>query len=267
MEGELRYERFEGSNGGSPAVETRGLEKAFGSLRILQGVDLQIPDGARATIMGPSGTGKSVLIKHIVGLLQADDGDVLVHGRALGKMSRKEILALRREVGIMFQDGALFSSMNVFDNVAFPLRQHTTLKDNEVREIVEEQLEGVGLLDAAGRYPPQLSGGMKKRAGLARSMVLNPNVILCDEPDSGLDPVRTSLLGDLLIDRHEAIGGTMIVITHNIALARLFSQYVAVLWRGKVVASGPAEEMWNSDDPFVRQFLEGFPYGPLGMDA
>lgn len=267
MEEVLSYERHEGPNGDTPAVETQGLEKSFGSLRILKGVDLQVPDGVRAAIMGPSGTGKSVLIKHIVGLLEADGGDVLVHGRALGRMSRKEILALRREVGIMFQDGALFSSMNVYDNVAFPLRQHTSLKDGEVREIVEQQLEGVGLLEAAKRYPPQLSGGMKKRAGLARSMVLNPDIILCDEPDSGLDPVRTALLGELLIDRHEAIGGTMIVITHNIALAQLFSQYVAVLWRGKVVASGPAEEMWNSDDPFVRQFLEGFPYGPLGMDA
>ena len=177
------------------------------------------------------------------------------------------MLALRREIGIMFQDGALFSSMNVYDNVAFPLRQHTNCNEAEVREIVDFQLEGVGLTQAAGRFPPQLSGGMKKRAGLARSLVLDPGIVLCDEPDSGLDPVRTALLGELLIDRHKTVGGTMIVITHNIALAKRVCDYVTVLWRGKVVAAGAAPDMWNSDDPFVRQFLAGFPYGPLGMDA
>jgi phospholipid/cholesterol/gamma-HCH transport system ATP-binding protein len=167
----------------------------------------------------------------------------------------------------MFQDGALFSSMNIFDNVAFPLRQHTNLKEPDVREIVEMHLASVGLSHAADRFPSQLSGGMKKRAGLARSMVLDPAIILCDEPDSGLDPVRAALLGELLIERHSEVGGTMVVITHDISLAKQVSDYVAVLWRGKVVASGPAQEMWDSDDAFVRQFLKGFPYGPLDMDA
>jgi phospholipid/cholesterol/gamma-HCH transport system ATP-binding protein len=249
------------------AIETRGLEKRFGSNHVLRGIDLQVPEGALSVVMGPSGTGKSVLIKHIVGILKSDKGDVLVRGRALSKMSRSEILALRREIGIMFQDGALFSSMSVYDNVAFPLRQHTDLAEPEVREIVEEQLEAVGLWQARDRFPSQLSGGMKKRAGLARSLVLDPGIILCDEPDSGLDPVRTALLGELLMERHAELGGTMVVITHDISLASLVADHVSVVWRGKIVEAGPAEDVWASEDPFVHQFLSGAADGPLSMDA
>jgi phospholipid/cholesterol/gamma-HCH transport system ATP-binding protein len=248
------------------AVETRGLCKAFGGSRILAGVDLTVPEGSICAIMGPSGTGKSVLIKHILGLLKPDAGEVLVRGRMLSKMSRSEVIAMRREIGVMFQDGALFSSMTVYDNVAFPLRQHTDYTDSEVREIVMEHLEKVGLAHAANSYPAELSGGMKKRAGLARGLVLDPGIVLADEPDSGLDPVRTALLGALLIERHAELGGTLLVITHNMMLAKRVSDYVAVLWRGKIVAAGPAEAMFTSDDPFVRQFLTGETRGPLGMD-
>jgi phospholipid/cholesterol/gamma-HCH transport system ATP-binding protein len=241
------------------------LCKAFGSARILNGVDLQVPEGSICSIMGPSGTGKSVLIKHVLGLLKPDAGEVLVRGRSLGKMSRSEVIAMRRDIGVMFQDGALFSSMTVFENVAFPLRQHTDYGDREVREIAMEHLEKVGLAHAAGRYPAELSGGMKKRAGLARGLVLDPGIVLADEPDSGLDPVRTALLGQLLIERHAELGGTLLVITHNMMLRRV-SDYVAVLWKGKVIAAGLAEEMFGSDDPFIRQFLAGESRGPLGMD-
>ena len=248
------------------AVETRRLCKQFGGMRVLNGVDLQVPEGSICAIMGPSGTGKSVLIKHILGLLKADAGDVLVRGRLLSKMSRSEVIAMRKDIVVMFQDGALFSSMTVYDNVAFPLRQHTDYNDSEVHEIVMEHLEKVGLGYAAGRYPSELSGGMKKRAGLARGLVLDPGIVLADEPDSGLDPVRTALLGQLLIERHAELGGTLLVITHNTMLAKRVADYVAVLWRGRIVASGPAEYMWTSDDPFVRQFLTGESEGPLGMD-
>jgi phospholipid/cholesterol/gamma-HCH transport system ATP-binding protein len=248
------------------AVETRGLHKAFGPNRILNGVDLQVPEGAICALMGPSGTGKSVMIKHILGILKPDAGDVLVRGRSLGKMSRSEVIAMRRDIGVMFQDGALFSSMNVYDNVAFPLRQHTDYKDSEVHEIVMEHLEKVGLSHAADRYPGELSGGMKKRAGLARGLVLDPGIVLADEPDSGLDPVRTALLGELLVERHAELGGTLLVITHNMMLAKRVADYVAVLWQGKVVAQGAAEDMFTSDDAFIRQFLTGESLGPLGMD-
>jgi phospholipid/cholesterol/gamma-HCH transport system ATP-binding protein len=248
------------------AVETRGLRKAFGETTILDGVDLQVPEGSRTALMGPSGTGKSVLIKHVIGVLKPDAGEVLVRGRPLQAMSRPEVLLLRREIGVMFQDGALFSSMNVYDNVAFPLRQHTDLREHEVREVVMTHLTSVGLAEAAGKYPSALSGGMKKRAGLARSLVLNPGIVLCDEPDSGLDPVRAALLGEVLVDRHAELGGTMLVVTHNVALARLVADHVIVLWRGRVRAAGAAREMWESEDPFIRQFLAGEAEGPLGMD-
>jgi phospholipid/cholesterol/gamma-HCH transport system ATP-binding protein len=248
------------------ALETRDLHKAFGAHEVLRGVNLTIPEGTSSVVLGPSGTGKSVLIKHTLGLLRADRGDVRVHGRSLNKMSRSEILALRRDIGVMFQDGALFSSMNVYDNVAFPLRQHTDLHDHQVREVVMEHLRGVGLEAAALKMPSELSGGMRKRAGLARSLVLEPGILLCDEPDSGLDPVRTSLLGELLKQRQEEFGGTMIVVTHNVPLARLIADHVSLLWQGRVVESGPADEIFDSQDPFVRQFLAGEVAGPLGMD-
>jgi phospholipid/cholesterol/gamma-HCH transport system ATP-binding protein len=249
------------------AVETRDLHKAFGEQPVLRGADLQLPEGAISTVLGPSGTGKSVLVKHILGLLRPDRGEVLVHGRPLSGMSRSEVLALRRGIGVMFQDGALFSSMSVFDNVAFPLRQHTDCSEREIREIVGEHLEAVGLHRAAGQTPGELSGGMRKRAGLARALVLEPGILLCDEPDSGLDPVRTQLLGELILERQAAIGGTIVVVTHDIALARTISDHVSVLWDGGIVAAGRTDVVWESEDPFVRQFLAGATDGPLKMET
>jgi phospholipid/cholesterol/gamma-HCH transport system ATP-binding protein len=249
------------------AIETRDLHKRFGATQVLRGANLAVPEGVIAVVVGPSGTGKSVLLRHTIGLLRPDAGEVLVRGRSLSTMSRSEILALRLEVGVMFQDGALFSSMDVYDNVAFPLRQHTDMTDDEIREAVMRRLESVGLADAARRRPAQLSGGMRKRAGLARALVLEPGIVLCDEPDSGLDPVRTALLGELLVDQHDQIGGTMLVITHNIALAQRIAEHVSVLWQGQVVAGGPAEDVFASDDAFIRQFLAAATEGPLSMDA
>jgi phospholipid/cholesterol/gamma-HCH transport system ATP-binding protein len=255
-----------GSRSDMLAIETRDLHKAFGRNRVLAGVDLQIPEGSICSIMGPSGTGKSVMIKHILGLLRPDRGEVFVRGRSLQKMSRSEVIAMRKDIGVMFQDGALFSSMTVYENVAFPLRQHTNYNDHEVREIVMEHLAKVGLAHAIDRYPSELSGGMKKRAGLARGLVLDPGIVLADEPDSGLDPVRTALLGELLIERHAELGGTLIVITHNMMLAKRVSDYIAVLWRGQLVMQGAAEDMFTSENEFIRQFLAGESRGPLGMD-
>ncbi|WP_354698537.1 putative ribonucleotide transport ATP-binding protein mkl [Paraconexibacter sp. AEG42_29] len=248
------------------AVEIRGVHKWFGRSHILRGMDLAIPEGSLAVVLGPSGTGKSVLIQHITGIVRPDQGEVLVRGRALSRMSRSEVLKLRTDIGVMFQDGALFSSMDVFENVAFPLRQHTDLNDSEVHDVVSEHLAAVGLSDAGRRFPSQLSGGMKKRAGLARALVLDPGIVICDEPDSGLDPVRTALLADLLRERHAELGGTMIVVTHNMPLARRVADYAAVLWQGGVVESGPAEVIFNSSNEFVAQFVSSSKVGPLGMD-
>jgi phospholipid/cholesterol/gamma-HCH transport system ATP-binding protein len=249
------------------AIETREVHKRFGHHRVLAGVNLKIPEGVVSVVLGPSGTGKSVLLQHVIGLMRPDSGEVLVRGRPLGRMSRSEMLTLRSEMGVMFQDGALFSTMNVHDNVAFPLRQHTDLGEKDIHEVVMEHLASVGLANAAGRMPNQLSGGMRKRAGLARALVMNPGIVLCDEPDSGLDPVRTALLGDLLLEQHERLGGTMLVITHDVMLARRISDHISILWRGSVLESGTSEQVFASELPFVRQFLSGESQGPLSMDA
>jgi phospholipid/cholesterol/gamma-HCH transport system ATP-binding protein len=248
------------------AIETHDLHKSFGSHHVLAGIDLAIPEGVISVVLGPSGTGKSVLLQHLVGLLEPDRGEVRLRGRSLSRMTRSDVLSLRREVGVMFQDGALFTALNVYDNVAFPLREHTDLSDREIDEVVTNRLREVGLESAADRFPAQLSGGMKKRAGLARALVLDPAILLCDEPDSGLDPVRTALIADLLVDQHAKGGGTILVVTHDIALARQVATHMSVVWNGKIVESGLAQDVFNSEDPFILQFLHGESDGPLQMD-
>lgn len=248
------------------AVEIRGIEKAFGSFKVLQGLDLNFRRNSITTVLGPSGTGKSVLLKHMVALLEPDAGEVVFFGQPVSGMTRKEKYAMRQRYGVLFQDGALFGSMNVFDNVAFPLRKHTDKDEDEIRDIVMQSLSEVGLEAALKKYPSEVSGGMRKRAGFARALVLNPDVVLFDEPDSGLDPVRTSLLNDLILDVHARHGGTYVLVTHNIPTARRVSDYVALVWQGKRIHYGPTEEAFESEDPFVRQFLAGDSAGPLGMD-
>jgi phospholipid/cholesterol/gamma-HCH transport system ATP-binding protein len=248
------------------AVECRDLHKSFAGSAVLCGVDLEIHAGAISVILGPSGTGKSVLLKHMIGLLAPDRGEVTVLGRPVSRMRRSELWALRRRIGILFQDGALFGSMSVYDNVAFPLRQHTDIPEAEIEEIVLRRLGEVGLGDAWALAPSELSGGMRKRVGFARALVLDPEVVLFDEPDSGLDPVRTALLCELIVETHARQGGTYVLITHDILSAKRVAHHIALLWRGQIVQSGAAADMWRSDDPFVRQFLSGESIGPLGMD-
>jgi phospholipid/cholesterol/gamma-HCH transport system ATP-binding protein len=248
------------------SVECIDVYKAFGRNRVLNGLNLGIPEGMITVILGPSGTGKSVLINHMIGLMFPDHGDILVHGASVPNKRRSELFEMRRGFGILFQDGALFGSMNIYDNVAFPLREQTNKSEDEIRQIVEQRLEEVGLTEAKGRMPSEVSGGMKKRAGFARALVMEPKIVMFDEPDSGLDPVRTALLCDLIRKIHAQHGGTYIVITHDIASARRLGDYIAVLWKGRIVESGDAERMFNSENPFVRQFLAGAADGPLGME-
>jgi phospholipid/cholesterol/gamma-HCH transport system ATP-binding protein len=248
------------------SIECRGVYKTFGTNRVLNGLDVGIPEGMITVVLGPSGTGKSVLISHLIGLMFPDQGHVLVHGQNVSKLRMSELLEMRRKFGILFQDGALFGSMNVYDNVAFPLRQHTDKSEAEIADIVNQRLAEVGLSGADSRLPGELSGGMRKRAGFARALVLDPEIVMFDEPDSGLDPVRTALLCELIEQMHAEHGGTYIVITHDIASARRIADYLVVLWKGRIVQSGDRDDMFTSSNPFVRQFLAGRPQGPLGME-
>jgi phospholipid/cholesterol/gamma-HCH transport system ATP-binding protein len=248
------------------AVEFVDVHKAFGRNKILKGLNMGLPEGKISMILGPSGTGKSVCIKHMVGLLYPDEGDVLVHGESVPNMTDDELFAMRKKFGVLFQDGALFGSMNLIDNVAFPLRQHTDKSEDEILEIVDRRMREVGLGGEGAKMPNELSGGMRKRAGFARALVLDPNIVLFDEPDSGLDPVRTALLCELIQEIHEENGGAYTVITHDIMSARRVAEFISVLWKGRIVESGPAEELFNSENAFVRQFLSGESQGPLGME-
>src|SRR4051812_4734404 len=248
------------------AVEFIDVKKSFGRNTILNGLNLGIPDDQISMILGPSGTGKSVCIKHMVGLLYPDEGDVLVHGESVPNMADDELFEMRKKFGVLFQDGALFGSMNLWDNVAFPLRQHTDKGEDEIADIVNRRLKEVGLGGAGDKMPNELSGGMRKRAGFARALVLDPRIVLFDEPDSGLDPVRTALLCELIQEIHEENGGAYVVITHDIMSAKRVAEYIAVLWKGRIVESGPAEELFDSDNQFVNQFLSGEARGPLGME-
>ncbi len=253
-------------HGGTDAIEIKNLTKQFGRTRILNGLNLGLPDDQISMVLGPSGTGKSVLIKHIVGLLYPDSGDVIVKGQSVPDLSDDDLFEMRKKFGLLFQDGALFGSMNIFDNVAFPLRQHTDKGEDEIEDICVRRLREVGLGEAHYKMPNELSGGMRKRAGFARALVLDPEIVMFDEPDSGLDPVRTALLCELIKEVHAESGGCYMVISHDLGTARRIADFIAVLWKGKIVESGPKEMLFESENPFVHQFLRADVTGPLAMD-
>jgi phospholipid/cholesterol/gamma-HCH transport system ATP-binding protein len=247
-------------------IEFIDVHKSFGRNHVLRGLNMGLPAGKISMIIGPSGTGKSVCIKHIVGLLYPDEGDVIVQGRSVPSLRDADLFEMRKKFGVLFQDGALFGSLNLYDNVAFPLRQHTEKGEDEIADIVNRRLREVGLADANEKMPNELSGGMRKRAGFARALVLDPDIVLFDEPDSGLDPVRTALLCELIKEVHAEHGGCYVVITHDIMSARRVAEHISVLWKGRIVESGPAQDLFASENPFVRQFLSGESAGPLGME-
>ena len=250
----------------APVIECIDLHKAFSGHEVLAGVECSIPEGEISVIMGPSGTGKSVLLRHFVGLLQPDYGDVVVDGKHVPQLDEEQLLALRRNMGMLFQDGALFSSMNLYDNVAFPLRQHTKKSEKEIRDIVMARLKEVGLAGAEKKMPNELSGGMRKRAGFARALVLEPKILLFDEPDSGLDPVRTALLCDLIKQIQRKYNSTGVVISHDIKSCFNIGDHIILLHGGKVIDQGSKEELQRSTKPFTQQFIKGAVEGPLGME-
>lgn len=246
-------------------IGIKGLTKSFGPQTVLEDITFDVPKGAISLILGPSGTGKSVFLKHLVGLLKPDRGEIWIDDHNVPALREKELYEVRRKFGVLFQDGALFGSMNIYDNVAFPLREHTKKKEKEISDIVNEKLTMVGLIGAERKLPGEISGGMKKRAGLARALVLDPEIILFDEPDSGLDPVRTAFLNELIMDLNDQLKATFIVVTHDISTARKISDFIGMLYRRNLVRFGPAKEMFESDIPVVRQFLSGNTEGPIGM--
>ncbi len=247
-------------------ISLRGVSKWFGSTTILKDVTFDVLRGKITAILGPSGTGKSVLLKNIIGLLRPDEGEILVDGEAIGSMSERDLFRVRKKFGVLFQDGALFGSMNLYENIAFPLREHTRKSEREIRTIVHRQAELVGLVDHLGKLPGEVSGGMKKRAGLARAMVLDPEIVLFDEPDSGLDPVRVAHLDELVVTAQKETGATFFIITHNIPSVMRTADYLGLLFRSRLVRFGSKEDMCASDNPVIKQFLSGQADGPIGMD-
>jgi phospholipid/cholesterol/gamma-HCH transport system ATP-binding protein len=246
-------------------VVVEGLTKSFGRQTIWRDVTLTLPPGEVSVMLGPSGTGKSVFLKSMIGLLKPDRGSCVINGVDIVTCSEHKLYEIRKLFGVLFQDGALFGSMNLFDNVAFPLREHTRKSESEIKQIVLEKLDMTGLAGAERKLPGEISGGMRKRAGLARALVLDPEIILCDEPDSGLDPVRTSYISQLLIDLNAQIDATILIVSHNINLARTVPDNIGMLFRRELVMFGPREVLLTSEEPVVKQFLNGSRIGPIGM--
>ncbi|MFJ7989888.1 ABC transporter ATP-binding protein [Streptomyces sp. NPDC096351] len=246
-------------------VVVEGLTMSFGKQNIWQDVTLTLPAGEVSVMLGPSGTGKTVFLKSLIGLLKPQRGRVLINGVDMVSSPERDIYETRKLFGLMFQDGALFGSMTLFDNIAFPLREHTRKRESEIRRIVMERIELVGLLGAEGKLPGEISGGMRKRAGLARALVLDPQIVLCDEPDSGLDPVRTAYLSQLLIDLNARIDATMLIVTHNLDIAATVPDNMGMFFRRNLVTFGPREVLLTSEEPVVTQFLAGRREGPIGM--
>ena len=236
------------------AIRFEGVSKRFGALTVLDDVSFDIPAGTAFCLLGRSGTGKSVTLRHIVGLVQPDRGRVFVEDRDITALRGRELGGVRTHMGFLFQNAALFDSMSVGDNVAFPMRRHTTLSDGDIRERARKKLADVGLDAAFDQMPAELSGGMKKRAGLARAMALDPPILLVDEPSAGLDPITAQEIDELLVETKRG-GTTLVVVTHNIPSARVIGDDFAVLHQGRMLVHGTLTELDASQEPLVQAFM------------
>ena len=244
-------------------IELVDIHKSFGKHQVLAGLNLTIADGKTTVIIGRSGGGKSVLLKHIIGLMKPDRGQVLVDGVDMTRLNDRELNDIRKKFGMLFQEAALFDSMTVGENVAFPLREHAKLKEKEIWEIVSDRLRAVGLTGVEEKMPSELSGGMRKRVGLARAIALHPQIVLFDEPTTGLDPVMTEAINHLIMETQERFQLTCIVISHDLQSIFRIGHQIAMLYEGVIIAHGTPEEIRASRDPVIEQFLAGSIAGPI----
>jgi phospholipid/cholesterol/gamma-HCH transport system ATP-binding protein len=247
--------RREDTRASGPAVQLDHVHKAFGRRAVLEDVSFSVPSGCGFVILGRSGTGKSVTLKHIIGLVRPDRGRVLVGGDEVSRLEGRELARVRRSIGFLFQNAALFDSISVGENVAFPLRRHTRLSDGEIRQRARAKLAAVGLEREYEQMPAALSGGMKKRAGLARALALDPPILLVDEPSAGLDPITAEEIDELLLALKNEAGTTLIVVTHNIPSARRLGDELMMLHEGRIVAQGTSEQLDRADNDLVRAFM------------
>jgi phospholipid/cholesterol/gamma-HCH transport system ATP-binding protein len=244
-------------------IKLVNVTKTFDSQVVLNSLNLEIPAGTITAVIGPSGEGKSVLLKHMIGLMRPDSGQVLVDGEDITRLGRRELNRKREHFGMLFQNAALFDSMTVFENVAFPLEEKTRLSPAEIRDKVHDALEHVGLKGVDKKYPDELSGGMKKRVGLARAVLLNPEIILFDEPTTGLDPIICRATHQLIKDTHARYGFTAVVVSHEIPEIFDIADHVAMLYQGKILEMGTSGDFQRSKHPVVRQFITGSLEGPI----
>jgi phospholipid/cholesterol/gamma-HCH transport system ATP-binding protein len=241
---------------GQPAVRLQEVTKSFGARHVLDRVSFEVGVGTACCVLGRSGTGKSVTLKHIVGLMKPDSGHVLVFGEDVPTLSTRDLARVRKGIGFLFQNAALFDSISVGENVAFPMRRHTTLSEGEIRDRVQQKLDSVGLGNEAEKMPADLSGGMRKRAGLARAMALDPRLLLVDEPSAGLDPITAGEIDELLLHLKQEQQTTLVVVTHNIPSARTIGDDLLMLHEARILARGTADELSRSDNAIVRAFMQ-----------
>ena len=245
------------------AIEVHDASKIYGKRTILDKIRLEVHQGETLVILGGSGSGKSTLLRMMIGNVTIDGGEIIGLGKQLSRMTDEEMAAYRKNIGVLFQSGALFNSMSIADNIALPLREHTDLPDETIEIMVKIKLELVGLREHADKMPSEISGGMKKRAGLARAIALDPKILFYDEPSAGLDPVTSAEIDQLIIDLNHKLGVTSVVVTHEMDSAFRIADRMVLLDRGQFIVSGTPDEMRNSTDPLVRQFVHGLTTGPL----
>ncbi len=246
-----------------PLIQIQDLHKRFGKTIVLDGVDLDISSGQSIVIIGQSGTGKSVLLKHLLRLMEPDSGKVMYDGQDIGELREKELSAVRQRFGMLFQSAALFDSMTVAENVGLGLRESRLYSRKEIAEKVEEKLKMVGLADAGDKSPAELSGGMRKRVGLARAIANNPEVLLYDEPTTGLDPITADMINDLIVELNEKLTVTSISVTHDMKSAFKIADRIVMLYKGKIEFDGSPDQVRSTDNAVVRQFISGSSHGPI----